>query len=94
MCDATARSILDYRGCVDLEKMLVRFGAPVSEERAWALCYSAVKCYLELDSHAKGHSAVVSHLSHLILHKDGIVHQDSFIVPCGSIVSEGAAAGE
>lgn len=92
MCDAT-RSILDHRGCADLEKLLVRFGAPVSEERAWALCHSAVQCYFQLDSHDKSNCALISNLSHLILHKDGYVHQDSYVVPCGSIVLDGAAAG-
>ena len=93
MSDA-ARSILDHRGCVDLQKILVRFGAPVSEERAGALCYSTVKCFYDLESHEKSNCAIVNSLSHLILHKDGHIHKDTFIVPCGSIVLEGAAAGK
>uniref|UniRef100_A0A2P2I985 Protein spire-like n=1 Tax=Hirondellea gigas TaxID=1518452 RepID=A0A2P2I985_9CRUS len=90
MGDATAHSILDHRGCVQLEKILVRFGAPVSEERAWALCYSSVQCYLQLDSHDKANSALVSSLSHVVLHKDGYVHRDTFMTN-GSITTEGAA---
>ena len=91
MGDATARSILDHRGCVELEKILVRFGAPVSEERSWALCYSSVKCYLELDSHDRANSALVTSLNHIVLHKDGYVHPDTFSVPSGSIIKDGAA---
>lgn len=93
MGDAAARSILDHRGRVDLEKILVRFGAPVSEERAWALCYSSVQCYFSLDSHDKANSALVTSLQHIVLHKDGYVHPDTFLAPCGSITSEGATAG-
>lgn len=90
MGDATARSILDHRGCVELEKILVRFGAPVSEERAWALCYSSVKCYLELDNGDRPNSAIVTSLQNIVLHKDGYVHPDTFIVPASTIIRDGA----
>ncbi|XP_018019422.1 protein spire-like [Hyalella azteca] len=90
MGDTAARSILDHRGCVDLETILVKFGAPISEERAWAICYSAVKCYLELDSQDKSQSAIVTSLQDLILHKDGFVHRDTFLAPAGSIALDGA----
>lgn len=69
----------------------MRFGAPVSEERAWAICYSTVKCYLDLDSQDRANSALVTSLQHIVLHKDGYVHPDTFIVPASSITRDGAA---
>lgn len=94
MGDAVARCILDHRGCVDLEKMLTRFGAPVSEERAWALCYATVQCYMQLDNHDKSRSALVSNLNHIVIHKDGYVHRDTFLPTYMSILDGASATGK
>lgn len=70
---------LDPRGCVSLDKILRSFGAPISEEQAWALCYAFAECYVKLCGGRHRKLILVSNLSHVILHKDGYIDDQTFL---------------
>ncbi|XP_069175377.1 protein spire homolog 1 isoform X2 [Procambarus clarkii] len=74
---------LDPRGCINLECILLAFSAPISEEQAWALCYTSIQCFFGLRDETKSKAALSTSLKHVILHKDGFVHEDTFM-PSGS----------
>ncbi|XP_069995688.1 protein spire isoform X6 [Penaeus vannamei] len=76
---ASTGCALDPRGCINLESILSAFNAPISEEQAWALCYTFVQCYFDLRDEDKSKVVLSTSLKHVILHKDGYVHQDTFI---------------
>lgn len=76
---ASTGCALDPRGCINLESILSAFSAPISEEQAWALCYTFVQCYFDLRDEDKSKVVLSTSLKHVILHKDGYVHQDTFI---------------
>lgn len=76
---ASTGCALDPRGCINLESILSAFNAPISEEQAWALCYTFVQCYFDLRDEDKSKVVLSTSLKHVILHKDGFVHQDTFI---------------
>jgi len=59
---------LDSRGCLNLQDILLMFDSPISQERAWALCYqiaNTLSCSME------NKFCEISELSQIILHKDG-----------------------
>ncbi|TGZ51625.1 Protein spire [Temnothorax longispinosus] len=68
--DASARSKckLDSHGCLNLQDILLMFDSPVSQERAWALCYQIAK---SLSCSTENKFYEISELSQIILHKDG-----------------------
>lgn len=76
---ASTGCALDPRGCINLESILSAFNAPISEEQAWARCYTFVQCYFDLRDEDKSKVVLSTSLKHVILHKDGYVHQDTFI---------------
>ncbi|XP_071539533.1 protein spire homolog 1 isoform X2 [Panulirus ornatus] len=91
---------LDPRGCINLECILSAFGAPISEEQAWALCYTSVQCFFSLRDDDKSKVTLSTSLKHVILHKDGFVHEETFM-PSGNqgrsrarAVSEGKLVSE
>lgn len=69
---------LDPRGCINLECILSAFGAPISEEQAWALCYTSVQCFFSLRDDVKSKVTLSTSLKHVMLHKDGFVHEETF----------------
>ena len=70
---------LDSQSCVTLENILSSFGAPVSEEQAWALCYVCIQCYLGINYEDRCKVLLVTSLKHVVIHKDGYVHSTTFI---------------
>ena len=81
--------VLDPIGCVTLDNVLASFGAPVSEEQAWALCYVCIQCYLGIDYGERSKVLLVTSLKHVIVHKDGYVHSSTFIPHVQSTSSRG-----
>ncbi|MPC80418.1 hypothetical protein E2C01_074997 [Portunus trituberculatus] len=80
MSERTSKGcVLDARGCIDLESILTGFGAPISEEQAWALCYTTVQCFFDIKDREKPKVSLSPSLSHVILHKDGYVHQETLL---------------
>ena len=74
---------LDRSGCIDLESILTAFGAPISEEQAWALCYTTVQCFFDIKDEDKPKVSLSTNLTHVILHKDGYVHEET-LLPTGT----------
>lgn len=76
------RCDLNPDGCLSLANVLRNFGAPISEEHAWAICHEAARTLgscIGVNSIAR--LAVVRDAEELFLHKDGTVHPSSFIRP-------------
>lgn len=76
---ASTGCVLDASGCLDLESILTAFGAPISEEQAWALCYTTIQCFLDLKDEDKSKVSLSPSLTHVILHKDGYVHEETLL---------------
>ncbi|CAL4084507.1 unnamed protein product, partial [Meganyctiphanes norvegica] len=70
---------LDHRGCVPLKKILIGFGAPISEEQAWALCYTCIQCYQDISVEDRSKCVLVTDLNHIVLNKDGFVHSTTYL---------------
>lgn len=64
---------LDSHGCLNLEDVLLMFDSPVSQERAWALCYQTAKGLLYL---TENKFCEILEFSQIILNKDGSIHLD------------------
>ncbi|XP_069949748.1 protein spire homolog 1 isoform X3 [Cherax quadricarinatus] len=76
---ASTGCALDPRGCISLECILLAFSAPISEEQAWALCYTTIQCFFAIRDEDKSKATLSTSLKHVILHKDGYVHEDTFM---------------
>lgn len=61
-------------GSVCLEEILDSFNAPISEERAWALCYQCAKFFLETLNVNRSDCYIVVDVNELYLQTDGNVH--------------------
>ncbi|KAL6268298.1 hypothetical protein P5V15_001415 [Pogonomyrmex californicus] len=59
---------LDSNGCLNLQNILLMFDSPVSQERAWALCYQIAN---SLSCSTENMFYEISELSQIILHKNG-----------------------
>lgn len=59
---------LDSHGCLNLQDILLMFDSPISQERAWALCYQIANSLSHL---TENKFYEISELSQIILHKDG-----------------------
>ena len=97
-------SVLSESGCVSLGQILGSFSAPISEEHAWAVTYETVKTLdacLQNKSvivHANatdGANAVASDTfcevtspSDVLIHQDGFVSTDSFLINNTSYASQ------
>ena len=80
---AGAKSVhckLDADGCLSLLAILKAFDAPINEERTWAVLYQAAKCaQLQFTCNSQSQCCVVvGEASHLLIHRDGVVHPRSF----------------
>ncbi|XP_071576138.1 uncharacterized protein Spir isoform X3 [Temnothorax nylanderi] len=85
--DASARSKckLDSHGCLNLQDILLMFDSPVSQERAWALCYQIAK---SLSRSTENKFYEILELSQIILHKDGDIWLENLAGSKQSLVSE------
>jgi len=72
---------LNSSGWLSLADILASFNAPISEEHAWALSYQCAQCGKSVlrDENTKDDCLLVTEPHHLLLHKDGQVHKDSFL---------------
>ncbi|XP_011339335.1 protein spire isoform X2 [Ooceraea biroi] len=59
---------LDSHGCLNLQDILLMLDSPISQERAWALCYQISK---GLSCLTENKFYEISELSQIVLHKDG-----------------------
>lgn len=71
---AQPRCKLDSHDCLNLQDILLMFGSPVSQERAWALCYQTAK---SLSSLTQNKFYEISEFSQIALHKDGNIRLDN-----------------
>ncbi|XP_078051246.1 spire type actin nucleation factor isoform X1 [Augochlora pura] len=76
---------LDANGRLNLKDILLAFNGPVSQERAWALCYQTAK---RLSSLPNQNFYEITDLSQITLHKDGDVWLDDLIESKQPPVSE------
>lgn len=59
---------LDSHGCLNLQDILLMFDSPISQERAWALCYQIANSLSRL---TENKFYEISEFSQIILHKNG-----------------------
>ncbi|XP_064103914.1 protein spire homolog 1-like isoform X5 [Macrobrachium nipponense] len=71
--------VLDSKGRISLENILAGFNSPISEEQAWALCYTLIHCYNGLRAEEKAKVIPPTELSSVILHKDGYIKEETFL---------------
>ncbi|EGI70428.1 Protein spire-like protein 1 [Acromyrmex echinatior] len=85
--DASARPKckLDSCGCLNLQDVLLIFDSPLSQERAWALCYQIANGLLRL---TENKFYEISELSQIILHKDGDIWLENLAGSKPPLVSE------
>nr|XP_012224485.1 PREDICTED: protein spire isoform X2 [Linepithema humile] len=76
---------LDSHGCLNLQDILLMFDSPISQERAWALCYQIAK---SLSQSMENKFYEISELSQIILHKDGDIWLENTAGFNQSLVSE------
>ncbi|KAL0112020.1 hypothetical protein PUN28_013326 [Cardiocondyla obscurior] len=76
---------LDSHGTLNLQDVLLMFDSPISEERAWALCYQIAKSMSHL-TEKKFYE--ISELSQIILHRDGDIWIENLAGSKQSFVSE------
>jgi len=72
---------LDENGCLVLASIVEAFNTPISEEHAWALSYQVAKCGQAIlgNEAQRGACLLVTNMHHLVLHRDGHVHQSTFL---------------
>ncbi|XP_046619602.1 protein spire isoform X1 [Neodiprion virginianus] len=82
------RCRLNADNCLSLRDILLSFNGPISEEQAWALCYQCARCFKNaIFSHPHPSPRNddrlyhVTELSHVLLHRDGDVHQSTMRNP-------------
>lgn len=77
------RCKLDKQNCISLESVLETFNSSISEEQAWAICFSFIKCIQKLTKKdfkfKKNQKTTNNNLNEfdfqIYLHKDGYVHE-------------------
>lgn len=72
---------LDAQGCLSLGNILESFSAAINEEHAWAICFLFAKTGQSVlsDPECKKACHLVSKTEHVKLHKDGDVHEETFL---------------
>ncbi|KAM0736759.1 Protein spire [Formica fusca] len=76
---------LDSNGCLNLQDILLMFDSPISQERAWALCYQIVKGLSRL---TENKFYEISELWQIVLHKHGDICLESLAGSKQLLVSE------
>ncbi|KMQ97446.1 protein spire [Lasius niger] len=76
---------LDSHGCLNLQDILLMFDSPISQERAWALCYQIAK---GLSCLTENKFYEISELWQIVLHKDGDICLESLAGSKQPLVSE------
>ncbi|XP_029169328.1 protein spire isoform X3 [Nylanderia fulva] len=76
---------LDSHGCLNLQDVLLMFDSPLSQERAWALCYQVAKGLSHL---TENKFCEISELWQIVLHKDGDICLESLAGSKLPLVSE------
>lgn len=74
--------VLNRNECLSLHKITSSFSAPITEEHAWAIifeCSRTLERLLVSDAKLKIH--LVTHTNQIFIHKDGRVHESSFLEP-------------
>ena len=69
---------LTQEGCLSLAKITHDFSAPITEEHAWAVVFECVKC-LSSVMEGKPRVFVVTNTQQILLHREGRVHESTFL---------------
>jgi len=80
--DNWTASSLNDSNCLSLKQIVGSFSAPITEEHAWAVVYELVKT-LDLclsNPTFADRMFIVNSLNHVMIHLDGNVHEDTFIL--------------
>ena len=84
--------ILNSNSCLSLKRITESFSGPIKEEHAWAIIYECCKCLEKLlvppgplvpviQGRNNGKVYLVTCLSQLFLHRDGRIHESTFLSP-------------
>ena len=84
----------DGQNRINLHDVIDCFKEPISEEHAWAVIYQTVKTLslllqdqnYQLNNHGHGSTGrdmlvLVSQVRHILIHQDGVVADQTFLVP-------------
>lgn len=76
---------LDSNECLNLAVIIDSFSGPIKEEHAWAIIFECCQCLQKLTS-ASGEENLgplffVSSLAQVFIHKDGRIHESTFLKP-------------
>lgn len=80
--DNWTASHLNKLNCLTLRQIVGSFSAPITEEHAWAIVYEITKTLdICLANPSVAHRLfIVNNLSHVFIHEDGHVQEETFIV--------------
>ena len=80
--DNWTASHLNQLNCLTLRQIVGSFSAPITEEHAWAVVYETAKTLgLCLDNPSVAQRLfVVNSMDAILIHADGHVHEDTFIL--------------
>lgn len=72
---------LDEHGCLSLSSILESFSSAINEEHAWAICFQFAKTGQSImqDPESRKKCHLVSKTGHMKLHRDGYVHEGTFL---------------
>ena len=68
-------------GCLTLEEITSSFSAPITEEHAWAIVFECVKSLNGLVESKPRRVFVVTNTKQILLHREGRVHESTFLIP-------------
>ena len=80
--DNWTASHLNKLNCLTLRQIVGSFSAPITEEHAWAIVFEITKTLdICLANPSVAHRLfIVNNLSHVFIHEDGHVQEETFIV--------------
>lgn len=102
-CKEWRRCRFDRHNCISLEGVLETFNSSISEEQAWAICFSFIKCIQTLkrkgfkfrDQYSKSSQNDADQNEFAIyLHKDGYVHEKTIFQYIGQSYESYESANE